>query len=298
MLTEELMKEVRRLEIRSKRRVDDLFGGEYHSAFKGQGIEFAEVREYEPGDDIRTIDWNVTARAGKPYVKRFVEERLLTIILAVDLSASGVFGSGQKTKARLAVETAAVMATAAARNNDRVGLLLFDDDVRQYIPPSKGRGHLLRMIRDLLDAEPRGGSAGLAETCRTLDRVLHRRSIIFLLSDFMDVARAEQAKEEPAWAHAARRLAKRHEVVALTIEDPRERTLPRLGLLELEDPETGERYVFDASSKSARNRLGAIAKREDDALESLLRRCKIDRVALSTGRPFIDDLLAYFRVRE
>ncbi|GJM19898.1 MAG: hypothetical protein DHS20C14_21110 [Phycisphaeraceae bacterium] len=298
MLTEELMKEVRRLEIRSRRRVDDIFGGEYHSAFKGEGIEFAEVREYEPGDDVRTIDWNVTARAGRPFVKRFVEERQLTVILAVDLSASGAFGSGAKSKARLAIETGAVIAAAAARNNDRVGLILFDDDVRLYLPPSKGRGHVLRVLRELLDAEPRAGSAGLPDALRTLDRVLHRRSIIFVLSDFLAQASSERGgRIEPEWLTPARRLARRHEVSALTIEDPRERTLPRLGLIELVDPETGRRTVFDAGSRSSRARLASVASREDAELTDALRRARIDRVALSTDRPFVDDLLAYFRVR-
>ncbi len=299
MLTEELMKEVRRLEIRSKRRVDDVFGGEYHSAFKGEGIEFAEVREYEPGDDVRTIDWNVTARAGRPFVKRFTEERQLTVILAVDLSASGVFGSGGKSKARLSVETAAVLAAAAARNNDRVGLMLFDDDVRLYLPPSKGRGHTLRVMRELLDAEPGRGSAGLDMSMQMLDRVLHRRAIIFVLSDFLGQPEtSERGEPEPAWAGSVRRLARRHEVCALTIDDPREREMPRLGLIEFEDPETGERRVFDTSSRRARRRFAADAARSNEQLDRTLRRARVDRVPLSTERPFIDDLLAYFRARE
>ncbi len=295
MLTEELMKEVRRLEIRSKRRVDDVFGGEYHSAFKGEGIEFAEVREYEPGDDVRTIDWNVTARAGKPFVKRFTEERQLTVILAVDLSASGVFGSGAKSKARLSVETAAVLAAAAARNNDRVGLIMFDDDVRMYLPPSKSRGHVLRVLRELLDAEPAGGSAGLNASLLMLDRVLNRRSIVFVLSDF---AGGLDADNEPEWASSIRRLTRRHEVSALTIEDPRERSLPSVGIIEFEDPETGRRRVIDTSSRRLRRRFEADADRHAKALETILRRARVDRVPLSTDRPFIDDLLGYFRVRE
>ena len=294
MLTEELMKEVRRLEIRSRRRVDDLFGGEYHSAFKGQGIEFAEVREYEPGDDVRTIDWNVTARAGKPYIKRFVEERQLTVMLAVDLSASGRFGSGTKSKARLAIETAAVVATAAARNSDLTGLILFDDRVRLFLPPGKGRPHLLRLLRELLSAEPKAGSSAMPEALRTLDRVLHRRAIVFLLSDFL----GPTADPEPAWAPPARRLARRHELIALSIADPRERSLPRLGLIELEDPETGRRTVLDTASPARRRRLASAAHAESAALDACLRRARIDRVELSTDRPFTDDLLAYFRAKE
>lgn len=295
MLTEDLMKEVRRLEIRARRRVDDLFGGEYHSAFKGQGIEFAEVRGYEPGDDVRTIDWNVTARAGRPFVKRFVEERQLTVILAVDLSASGLYGSGGKTKGRVAIETAAVLASAAARNNDRVGAILFDDDVRLFVPPAAGRPHLLRVLRELLDAVPSGGSAAMPEALRTLDRVLHRRSIIFLVSDFEG---GEWAGDEPAWSAPLRRLGRRHEVAALTIADPRELDLPRVGLIELRDPETGRRVTFDAGSRSARARLHGRARRDEARLTDALRRLKVDRVELSTARPFVDDLLAYFRLRE
>jgi len=295
MLTEELMKEVRRLEIRARRRVDDLFGGEYHSAFKGQGIEFAEVREYEPGDDIRTIDWNVTARAGRPFVKRFVEERQLTVILAVDLSASGLFGSGEKTKGRVAIETAAVLASAASRNNDRVGTILFDDEVRLFVPPAAGRPHLLRVLRELLDAQPAGGSSGMPEALRTLDRVLHRRSIVFVVSDFEG---GEWTGDEPAWAAPLRRLGRRHEVAALTIADPREVELPRIGLIELQDPETGKRVLFDAGSRLARSRLHERAMRDEARLTDALRRMKVDRVELSTSRPFVDDLLAYFRMRE
>lgn len=295
MLTEELMKEVRRLEIRARRRVDDLFGGEYHSAFKGQGIEFAEVREYEPGDDVRTIDWNVTARAGRPFVKRFVEERQLTVILAVDLSASGLFGSGEKTKGRVAIETAAVMASAASRNNDRVGTILFDDEVRLFVPPAAGRPHLLRVLRELLDAQPSGGSSGMPEALRTLDRVLHRRSIVFVVSDFEG---GEWSGEEPAWAAPLRRLGRRHEVAALTIADPREVELPRIGLIELQDPETGKRVLFDAGSRLVRSRLHERALHDEARLTDALRRMKVDRVELSTARPFVDDLLAYFRMRE
>lgn len=294
MLTEELMKEVRRLEIRARRRVDDVFGGEYHSAFKGQGIEFAEVREYEPGDDVRSIDWNVTARVGRPFVKRFTEERQQTVIVAVDVSASGRFGSTDRSKGRLSVEVAAVLALSAARNNDRVGLVLFSAGVDRFIPPTKGRTHQLRMLRELLGAEPAGPSSGLGEALSTLDRVLHRRSIVFVISDFD----AGGAGEPEDWTTPMRLLSRRHEVVALTVSDPREQSLPRLGLITFEDPETGRRVLFDTGSGRRRRRFAARARRDDDALLATLRRCGVDRVALSTGRPFGDDLARYFRARE
>lgn len=293
MLTEELMREVRRLEIRARRRVSDLFAGEYHSAFKGQGIEFADVREYEPGDDVRSIDWNVTARAGKPFIKRFSEERQLSVVLVVDLSASGLFGSGDKSKARLMAEMGAVLAMAAARNNDRVGLMTFSDQVELFIPPRKGRNGLLRLMRELLDAEPRGQGRAFGDALTTLRGVLDRHSIVFVISDFLD-----DQGDDPSWELPLRLLARRHDVIALRVTDPREHALPSLGLIELEDPETGRRVLLDTSGRSRR----AARRRADEAhesrLRSIFRRDRVDLVEISTDRSFTSDLARYFHLRE
>ncbi|MFI4898337.1 MAG: DUF58 domain-containing protein [Phycisphaerales bacterium JB059] len=292
MLTEELMREVRRLEIRARRRVSDLFAGEYHSAFKGQGIEFADVREYEPGDDVRSIDWNVTARAGKPFIKRFAEERQLSVMLVVDLSASGLFGSGEKSKARLMAEMGAVLALAAARNNDRVGLMTFSDQVELFIPPRKGRNGLLRLMRELLDAEPRAGGRAFADALSTLRGVLDRHSIVFVVSDFLDDL------GEPDWELPLRLLARKHDVVALRVSDPRERDLPPMGLLEVEDPETGRRTLLETSGRSRRARRRKAAEAHERRLRELLGRDRVDLVSISTDRSFVNDLARYFHQRE
>jgi uncharacterized protein (DUF58 family) len=292
MLTEELMREVRRLEIRARRRVSDLFAGEYHSAFKGQGIEFADVREYEPGDDVRTIDWNVTARAGKPFIKRFAEERQLSVMLVVDLSASGLFGSGEKSKARLMAEMGAVLALAAARNNDRVGLMTFSDQVELFIPPRKGRNGLLRLMRELLDAEPRGGGRAFADALGALRGVLDRHSIVFVISDFLDDL------EAPDWELPLRLLARKHDVVALRVSDPRERDLPAMGLIEVEDPETGRRTLLETSGRSRRARRRKAAETHERRLRELLGRDRVDLVDISTDRSFVNDLARYFHQRE
>lgn len=293
MLPDELMREVRRLRIGAKRRVDDLFAGEYHSAFRGQGIEFAEVREYEPGDDVRSIDWNVTARAGRPFIKRFTEERELTVVLCVDLSASQGFGTRRKTKARLAAEAAAVLSLAASKNNDRVGLLTFRDELGAFLPPAKGQQHQLRLIRELLAVEAHGRATALPEAVSFLDRVLKRRSIVFLLGDFLLRTEAEaEALDLPL-----RLLARRHEVIALRTLDPAERALPAIGLIEFEDPETGRRVLFDAGSRRARRSAERRAAEENARLGELLRRAGVDLVELSTDRPLGDDLAAYFHRR-
>src|SRR4051812_31677746 len=211
MLTEELMREVRRLQVRTKRRVEGLFAGEYHSAFKGRGIEVADVRDYEPGDDVRSIDWNVTARVGRPFIKGFVEERELTVILAVDLSGSGAFGTAGKAKSRIAVELAAVLALAAAQNNDRVGLLIFTERVELFLPPRKGRTHILRVMRELLNFEPRGRGTDVAGAVGHLARMLRKRALVFVVSDFL----------APAFERELRLASRRHEVIAVSVADPR-----------------------------------------------------------------------------
>ena len=294
MLTRELMEEVRRLQIRTRRRVDDLFAGEYHSAFLGKGIEFAEVREYMPGDDVRAIDWNVTARAGKPFIKRYIEERQLTVMLCVDTSASGLFGTVAKTKHRLIAETGAAIAYTALRNNDRVGMMNFSDEIGLYLPPKKGQRHMLRMLRELLGAEPSGAGTAFAESLETLGSVLHQRSIVFIASDFQAPAgRSIESLSRPLAV-----LSRRHDVIALRANDPREESLPNVGLVELQDPETGERVLFDTGSRRLRKRHAEMAGARKAESDRLLARTGVDTIDLSTARPFGLALEHYFRMRD
>lgn len=293
MLTDELMREVRRLEIYAKRRVDDLLTGEYHAAFKGQGIEFADVREYQPGDDVRMIDWNVTARAGKPFIKRHIEERQLTVMLLVDVSASTTFGTIGRTKSRLAAELAAVLAMVASRNNDRVGLLTFADDIRVFLPPRKGRSHLLRVIRECLGSEPGGGGLGLIAALELVRQVVRQHAVVFLISDFL-MTEAEQAPLRRALSMASHR----HEVIAASIEDPAEFDLPSVGLVRFIDPETGSARLVDTSSRRVRSHLAAAAAQHRAATDQLFRSVRVDRLSLSTKGSFGPELARYFRVRE
>jgi uncharacterized protein (DUF58 family) len=300
MLTEELMREVRRLEIRARRRVDDLFGGQYHSAFKGQGIEFAEVREYQPGDEVRTIDWNVTARTGHPYIKRFTEERQLTVILSVDCSQSTAFGSVKRSKHRQACEVGAVLTLAAGRNNDRVGLQVYSsehlgDSDSFHLRPSKGKKHARRIIRELIDAEPAQSQFNLSDALTELGRTYRRRAIIFVLSDFLS---GLNNHGEPDWAKPLRMLAQKHEVVAVQLTDPLEFELPKAGIIRMHDPVTGKRYTVDTSSRRVRERYRQQAMHEQDQISSTLKRARVDRIELSTGRNFVDDLTQYFHQRE
>lgn len=283
----ELAREVRRLQIAARRRVNDLFAGEYHSAFKGHGIEFAEVREYEPGDDVRTIDWNVTARTGKPFIKRFVEERQLTVIVCVDVSASGLFGTRGRFKRRLEIECAAVLAMAATRNQDRVGLQVFSERVERFIPPAKGSIHCQRLIRDLLAHRPAARGTSIAAAVEHLTHMLKRRSVIFLISDF----------ESPPYDKQLRTLAQRHDVVAVTVSDPAEASLPSLGLVDVIDPETGRLRVLDLSG-SRRRSYASTRARTREARDRMIASTGADHIALRTDRPFVADIAAYFRKRE
>lgn len=291
MLTQEFMREVRRLEIRTRRRVDALFAGEYHSAFKGRGIEFAEVREYEPGDDVRSIDWNATARSGRTFVKRFIEERQLSVVVSVDVSASGGFGSVSRLKSRVGAEVAAALCLAATRNNDLVGLQLFSDGVERFVPPKKGRGYVVRLMRDLLEFAPEGRQTNIDEALLELTRVLHQRSLIFVVSDF-------RVSDTSSLERVLRRLDRKHEVIAVRVTDPRERELPRIGLVELVDPETGERAVFDTNSAGVRRAWRERYSEQERSVDRMLRTARVDCVDVSTDRPFIHDLVRYFQVRE
>ncbi len=300
MLTEELMREVRRLEIRARRRVDDLFGGQYHSAFKGQGIEFAEVREYQPGDEVRTIDWNVTARTGHPYVKRFTEERQLTVILSVDCSQSTAFGSVKRSKHQLACEVGAVLTLAAGRNNDRVGLQVYGsehlNDVESFhLRPSKGKKHARRILRELIDASPGQSQFNLSDALRELGRTHRRRAIMFVMSDFLS---GLNNTGEPDWAKPMRMLAQKHEVVAIQLTDPLEFELPKAGLIRMHDPITGRRFTIDTTSRRVRNRYHQQAMREQAMITQTLSKARVDRIELATDRNYVDDLVRYFHQRE
>ncbi len=304
MLPEELMRQVRQLQILTRRAVNEDFAGEYSSAFKGRGMEFAEVREYQPGDDVRTIDWNVTARTGAPFVKKYVEERELTIIFAVDLSGSGQFGSVDRFKNRTAAELCAVLAFAAIASNDKAGLLIFTDQVEHFIPPKKGSRHVQRLIRELLDFTPRHRGTDIAGALDYLGRVLKRKAVVFVVSDFL--APFEPASRNgrrhdptpPTLDTALRLLNRRHDVIAVRISDPLEHRLPAAGLLELEDAETGERFSFDAGSRRARREYERRTHDADRALIERFRRHGIDAVEVQTGEPFIRALMQLFRRRE
>jgi uncharacterized protein (DUF58 family) len=287
VITPELLAQVRRLTIRSRRAVEEVFSGAYRSAFRGQGLEFAEVREYVPGDDIRSIDWNVTARAGRPFVKRFDEERELTVVVALDLSGSLAFGSRSRAKRDAAAEAGALLALAAARNRDRVGLLLFTDRVELYLPPGKSRARALRIARELLAFEPEGRGTDLAGALGFLNRVLRRRAVVFLLSDWR-----AQGFDRPL-AH----LARRHDVVALDVADPLEREAPARGLLRVRDLETGRAAWVDASSRAARGAWKGAAARRSKELEQTFRRAGVPRLALDADRPAAPILIRYFERR-
>lgn len=288
MTPAEIAKQVKLLEISARHLVTEVFAGEYSSAFKGRGVEFADVREYEPGDDIRSIDWNVTARTGRPFVKRFNEERELTIMLCVDLSTSGDFSSAPRTKRELAAEVAAVLAFAAIRNNDRVGAIIFTEHVEMVVPPAKGSRHALRIVRDVLAFEPTGRGTNFEAAADRVVHLLNRRSVVFVLSDFL------AAEPAQAW----RQVAARHDLVALHISDPRERSLPRIGIIEVRDPETGRRHHIDTSSRRVREAFERQWETHEDGLTRQFRRLKIDRVPISTDRPYIHDLVEYFHARD
>ncbi len=284
----DVLRQVRLVELRTRGLVNALFTGEYHSVFKGQGMEFAEVREYVDGDEVRTIDWNVTARMGHPFVKRFVEERELTVMLAVDHSGSERFGTAQRFKSELATEIGAVLAMSAIRNNDRVGALLFTDRVEHVVPPGKGRRHVLRLIRDVLVHEPEGRGTDIPAAIDYLAKMLPNRAIIFLISDFVATGLERPLKI----------LAQRHDVVAVTITDPRERELPDIGLARFTDPETGAVVDVNTSDPALRRKYAEQMKAEVEGRTQLLRRLAIDEVAVRTDERYVDPLLRFFRLRE
>lgn len=288
MIPKELAKKIRYIEVHTSKAVNDILAGEYESVFKGRGMEFDEVREYAPGDEIRSIDWNVTARMGHPYVKRYVEERELTLMLLIDLSASGAFGSIEKTKNEVAAELCALLSFSAIKNNDRVGLIVFTDQIEMYIPPKKGLTHVLRLIRELLNFKPREVQTNIREALDYLGRVTHKQCVVFLLSDF-------QAED---FEKPLKVISKKHDLIAVSVVDPRELKMPSVGLVELEDAETGELILVDTGDLSVRKDYERLGVERTSALQELFRSNGVDYLQVTTGTDYVRDLVLFFRTRE
>ncbi len=286
-LPAEILKRVRRVELKTRRLVNESMAGEYHSVFKGRGMAFAEVREYQPGDDVRIIDWNVTSRMGAPYVKVYDEERELTVMLLVDASSSGQFGTREQLKGEIAVEISALLAFSAIKNNDRVGLAIFTDRVEKFIPPKKGRDHVLRVIRELLAFRPQSQGTDIAAALEYLNRVLRKKSVVFLLSDFMAME----------FDRPMRLTSKRHDLVAMSLTDPREVEMPDVGLIELEDAETGRRSLVDTGDAGFRKRYAEIAGQRQADLKRRLGAMDVDYVEIRTDQDYHKPLMHFFRKR-
>jgi uncharacterized protein (DUF58 family) len=291
MIPRDIFTKVRQIEIRTNREVTDVLGGQYHSVFKGRGMEFEEVREYLPGDEVRSIDWNVTARFGHPFIKKFREERELTVMLVVDVSASGQFGSGRQTKNELAAELSAVLAFSAIRNNDKVGLIMFSDQIEKFVPPKKGRRHVLRVVREILAFQPRGRGTDLSLALDYLNRVQSRPAVTFVVSDF-------QVTDEVSVRKKLGVTSQRHDVIALSLRDPREEELPAVGLVELRDAETGERALVDTYDRKVREEFAARAKSRLEGLRRLLRSASVDQVEIRSDADYVLPLIQFFRMRE
>jgi uncharacterized protein (DUF58 family) len=285
--------QVRRIEVRTRGLVESLFSGEYHSIFKGRGLAFSDLREYQPGDDVRAIDWNVTARCGRPFVKEYVEERELSALIIVDLSASKQFGTGPVANALVASEIAAVLALAAAGNNDRVGLLLVTDQVELYVPAGSGRRHALRLVLEVLSFRPRRRTTRLSAALAYASRVLHRRSIVFLISDFLT-----DFETDADFRHAARRCSREHDFVPVRITDPRGATLPNVGLLAVFDPETGARKLVDTGAARVRARYVEARSRLHDQMTSLFRELQLDVIEVDSTQDYVPRLIGFFRRRD
>ncbi len=287
MLPKEIIRKVRRIEIRTKKLVNDVFSGEYHSIFKGRGMEFEEVREYQPGDDVRIIDWNVTARYGYPFVKKFTEERELTVMLMVDASSSGEFGTAQRMKGEIAAELCSVLAFSAIKNNDKVGMIIFTDRIEKYIPPKKGSSHVLRLIREVLYFKPEHQRTDINVALDFLGRVIKRRCVVFLVSDFLSSGFEKMLSIAN----------KRHDVVAIKVVDPREIELPNVGFIELEDTETGEQILIDTKDSKARESFRDYAISEQGNLDMTFRSMDLDNIQILTDRSYVEPLMAFFKAR-
>jgi uncharacterized protein (DUF58 family) len=286
--TQELMKQVGRIKILTNRLIDDRLSGDYHSVFKGHGIEFDEVRPYIPGDDIRSIDWNVTARTGHPHIKRFAEERELTILFLIDVSGSQVFGSGTRSKSELAAEIACLLSLTALRNQDKIGLILFSDRIVKSIPPRKGRTAVMRLVREILAAEETRHGTDIGAALRFLNNVQKRKAIVFLISDYQD----------QGYEKELRVAARRHDLISCVISDPRELELPDVGLVELQNPETGELQLVDTGARHVREEFARNALREQAELQGTLRRCGLDTLEIATDRPYLDNVRRLFKRRQ
>ncbi|RJP90892.1 MAG: DUF58 domain-containing protein [Desulfobacteraceae bacterium] len=287
MISKELAKKIRYIQIYTSKAVNHLLAGEYESIFKGRGMSFSEVREYQMGDDVRTIDWNVTARTGSPHVKLYVEERELTVLFLVDMSASGGFGSIQRTKNEVAAELCALVAFSAIKNNDKVGLALFTDRVEKFIPPAKGATHVLRIIRELLSFSPERTRTDIKGAIEYLTRITTKRCVVFLISDFFD-----EGFEKPL-----RVMGKRHDLIAVSVSDPREMQMPEVGLIELEDAETGRRVVMDTGSRDVRKRYEALGLARLQRVRNLFRSTGVDHLEIDTNRDYVGDLVRFFKIR-
>lgn len=288
METSELLKKVRKIEIKTRGLANQIFSGEYHSVFKGRGMAFSEVREYQIGDDIRSIDWNVTARFNHPYVKVYEEERELTVMILVDVSGSEVFGTSTQLKKDLAIELCAVLAFSAIQNNDKVGIIFFSDIIEKFIPPKKGRTHILRIIRELIDFKPQHNKTNISEALIYLRNIIKKRSIAFLISDFID-----QGFED-----ALKIANKKHDVVAINIYDYREKELPKIGLLSLFDAETGVYQLVDTSNTMVIEKYKNWYRKRDENLKQIFRRCGVDSIKIRTDESYVQPLMNFFRLRE
>ncbi|MEP9411839.1 MAG: DUF58 domain-containing protein [Candidatus Brocadia sp.] len=288
MVSKDILKKIQQIEIHTRRLVNESFIGEYHSVFKGRGMEFDEVREYQPGDEIRTIDWNVTARMGRPFIKRYVEERELTVMLLVDVSASGNFGSVKQLKNEIATEICALLAFSAIKNNDKVGLIMFTDKIEKFLPPKKGTRHVLRVIRELLCSEPAGKGTNISAALEYMNKLSSRRTISFVISDFI----------ADDYVHALRIANKKHDVIAITVVDPREQELPNVGFIELKDAESGEILLVDTANPLARKEFCTLNARQREERSKLFRSMGVDEILVNTGRNYVEPVIRFFRIRE
>ena len=288
MIPKEIFKQVRRIQITTSRMVTDVFAGQYQSVFKGRGMEFDEVREYQPGDEIRSIDWNVTARTGRPYVKKFVEERELTVMLLLDMSLSCSFGTVKQLKSRLAAELCSLLAFSAIQNNDRVGLIIFTDRIEKFIPPRKGLSHVLRVIREALYFKPEGSGTNIKAALEYLGKITSRRTVTFIVSDFYD----SDFKKALSIAN------KRHDIITVTITDPLEIELKNIGIVKLDDPETGESYLIDTSSASLRKDYHRKSLQRFHERKKLFQSISVDSIDIRTDVPYSKTLIAFFKMRE
>ena len=288
MIPKEILKQVRRIQITTSRMVTDVFAGQYQSVFKGSGMEFDEVREYQPGDEIRSIDWNVTARTGHPYVKKFVEERELTVMLLLDMSLSCSFGTAKQLKSRLAAEICSILAFSAIQNNDRVGLIIFTDRIEKFVPPRKGLSHVLRVIREALYFKPKGSGTNIKAALEYLGKVTTRKTVTFIISDFYN----------PAFKKDLSITNKRHDTIAVTITDPLEIELPNIGIIKLDDPETGESRLIDTSSAGLRKDYHKNSLQRFQERKKLFQSINVDSIDIRTDIPYSKTLIAFFKMRE